>query len=303
MRDMLEDFRLKVFMSVAETGSFTKAAKALGISQPAVSQNVITLEKETGITLFVRARGEAALTAGGMAFKEYAAKILYWYSAASDMFGKEGKMTSARPVRIAADPVISEFLLPPALSVLSGTHPELSFHILNRPENHSATMEADVEITVSPNPGTMDFAGERNLIGVMDAVVVASPGNRSLADAAVHEGDDSRLMPFSTIAGIPVTNRFAVWSGYSRFFTPDLTARTALVSDSMETIKSMVSASVALAGILPAMAVRKEISSGGLLQMPVLLPDFAFDIHFNPQPEFAGKAICRLLRNILENNS
>ena len=45
---MLEDFRLKVFLKVAEFGSFTKAAAELGISQPAVSQHLRKL-KEAGI--------------------------------------------------------------------------------------------------------------------------------------------------------------------------------------------------------------------------------------------------------------
>ena len=37
---MFEDFRLKVFMAVAETGSFTKAAKSIGISQPKQSARI-----------------------------------------------------------------------------------------------------------------------------------------------------------------------------------------------------------------------------------------------------------------------
>ena len=41
---MLEDFKIKVFVTVASTGSFTKAGELLGISQPAVSQNVAELE-------------------------------------------------------------------------------------------------------------------------------------------------------------------------------------------------------------------------------------------------------------------
>lgn len=45
--NMFEDFRLKVFMAVAETGSFTKAAKSIGISQPAVSQNINALERKS----------------------------------------------------------------------------------------------------------------------------------------------------------------------------------------------------------------------------------------------------------------
>ena len=37
---MLDDFRLRVFLMVAAEGSFTRAAQHLGITQPAVSQNV-----------------------------------------------------------------------------------------------------------------------------------------------------------------------------------------------------------------------------------------------------------------------
>ena len=63
---MLEDFRLKVFMTVASRGSFTLAAKELGISQPAVSQNVAELEKSVGAELLVRSRGSVALTPAGV---------------------------------------------------------------------------------------------------------------------------------------------------------------------------------------------------------------------------------------------
>ena len=65
---MLEDFRLKVFMAVAEEGSFTRAAKSLGVTQPAVSQNIAELEKQTGAVVlpFSRCRNP---TAAGVAFR------------------------------------------------------------------------------------------------------------------------------------------------------------------------------------------------------------------------------------------
>ncbi|MGM9764849.1 MAG: LysR family transcriptional regulator, partial [Candidatus Cryptobacteroides sp.] len=186
---MFEDFRLKVFMSVAESGSFTAAARTLGVSQPAVSQNISALEKELGVQLFRRSKGEVSLTGEGTAFREYAGRILYWYSVTGDMFGLEGRLSPGRVVRIAADPVAAAYLVPPALSVLSAAHPEISFNICplsgtkgrqpdesGVPGTHFGTPEdAEVEITVSPSPETMDFEGEEKLVGVMDAVVVASP--------------------------------------------------------------------------------------------------------------------------------
>ena len=73
---MFEDFRLKVFMTVAREKSFTKAASELGVSQPAVSQNVSELEKSAGVKLFDRLRGEVVLTPQGRIFMEYVQRII-----------------------------------------------------------------------------------------------------------------------------------------------------------------------------------------------------------------------------------
>lgn len=316
---MLEDFRLKVFMAVAETGSFTKASRKLGVSQPAVSQNISSLEKETGAILFQRARGEVSLTSEGLVFKEYASRIQYWYSATSEMFGQKGKLTSGKPVRICADSVAAAYLLPKPLSMITGSNPDIVFDLTQArarkpileaadseevPGTHFGTPEdADVEISASPSPETIDFEGESKLIGVMEAIVIASPANRSVNAAAVSEEDtEATAKPFSTIAGIHISNRFAVWSGYSSLLTPDLEARTALTSDSIEAIKSVVEESASLIGIVPAPCVRQELASGRLLQMPVRLPGFTFDIHFNPLPEFAGRDICQLLKKTLSES-
>jgi DNA-binding transcriptional LysR family regulator len=55
----MENFRLKVFRTVAEVMSFRKAAEVLHLSQPPVSQQIRTLEQEAGVQLFDRAGGNA----------------------------------------------------------------------------------------------------------------------------------------------------------------------------------------------------------------------------------------------------
>ncbi|MDO5442699.1 MAG: LysR family transcriptional regulator [Bacteroidia bacterium] len=97
---MFEDSRIKVFMAVAEERSFTLAARSLGISQPAVSQNISEIEKAVGTPLFERARGSVSLTAAGRKFKEFAEQINYWYKAASDEF----KNQSSDPVWLSGRP-------------------------------------------------------------------------------------------------------------------------------------------------------------------------------------------------------
>lgn len=76
---MLEDFRLKVFVKVVELGSFTKAAAELGISQPAVSQNITEIERHVGARLLERNRSAVNLTDKGQTFMSFAETIIKNY--------------------------------------------------------------------------------------------------------------------------------------------------------------------------------------------------------------------------------
>ncbi len=76
---MTTDNRLKIFVAVAQSGSFTLAARSLGCTQPAVSQNIAQLESEAGCALFERGRGSVSLTPSGRVFYSYAKRILSLY--------------------------------------------------------------------------------------------------------------------------------------------------------------------------------------------------------------------------------
>ena len=69
------DSRIKVFLAASAEGSFTRAAASLGISQPAVSQNIAELEKVLGVRLFVREKGSVSLTPEGERFMLYARRL------------------------------------------------------------------------------------------------------------------------------------------------------------------------------------------------------------------------------------
>ena len=84
---MIDNFRLRVFSSVAALGSFTAAAKALGVSQPAVSQNIAELEKFAGTRLLRRGRGGIELTAAGRRLLAQAEVILRECSKLENDFG------------------------------------------------------------------------------------------------------------------------------------------------------------------------------------------------------------------------
>ena len=138
---MLEDFRLKVFMTVAAEGSFTKAASVLGVSQPAVSQNVAELEKLSGVKLFERLRGEVVLTPQGEVFMEYVRKIMDSCSNAAGIFAK----VPASVVRISASEEIFNHYIAPALEKFLTVHPEVTFE-------RALFEDADVAVVMKPSP-------------------------------------------------------------------------------------------------------------------------------------------------------
>lgn len=63
-------------LAVAEHGSFTQAARVLFMSQSTLSRQVIYLERELGVVLFVRGARSVTLTASGHAFLPHARRVL-----------------------------------------------------------------------------------------------------------------------------------------------------------------------------------------------------------------------------------
>ena len=83
---MIEDCKIRAFLAVVQEGSFTAAARRLGISQPAVRAQIASLESSLGFPLFQRGRF-LALTPEGETFLPYAQRIQAAYDLANDTFG------------------------------------------------------------------------------------------------------------------------------------------------------------------------------------------------------------------------
>lgn len=270
---MFEDFRLRIFMAVAEKGSFTLAAKALGVSQPAVSQNIAELEKSLGAELFLRRKGSVTLTPKGAAFKEYAGRILYWYTATEKMFGPEGKLSANKPVRLSADGFIASHILPQALSKLLAFNPSLTFSI----RSESSGNNSDIRIYAQRHVTEPSFEDIGTfLFSVTASAVSSNPAYSKTTD----------------LKDLPQSARLAVPKIYSEILPLDLKARVAVVSDSAEAIVKLVADSPDIIGLLPLPAVPLDLTI-----LPVTLPSLALDVHLQT-PE-GPNPIATALRRIL----
>jgi DNA-binding transcriptional LysR family regulator len=91
--ELLSLQQIRCFCSALELGSFTAAAEALRVSQPAVAEQIRKLEHALGADLFVRAGRGVVATEAGRAFAQHAARSL---RAVEDAAGSVGELTELR---------------------------------------------------------------------------------------------------------------------------------------------------------------------------------------------------------------
>lgn len=111
----MADFRLKVFDAVARHLSFTRAARELYVSQPAISKHIQELEAEYGCRLFERQGSRIALTAAGRLLQEHGTRILEAYRRAEyemNLLRNE----HAGTLRLGASTTIAQYVLPALLA-------------------------------------------------------------------------------------------------------------------------------------------------------------------------------------------
>jgi len=122
MHRAVADRRLQAFHAVAKHGSFTKAADALCMSQPAVTFQIRQLEDHFDTRLFDRANGRISLTPAGVVALQYVERILS-LSAELDTKVKELTGQEVGPLIIGASTTVAEFLLPRILGEFKSLHP------------------------------------------------------------------------------------------------------------------------------------------------------------------------------------
>jgi DNA-binding transcriptional LysR family regulator len=120
---MLDLRRLRIFAAVAEGGSFTAAATALFLTQPAVSQQMAILEREVGVPLLVRVPRGIQLTDAGQLLAERAAKLLAESAEIEDELRRFGQ--GQREVTLGAFPTAGADLVPLAIREFRRRHPDV----------------------------------------------------------------------------------------------------------------------------------------------------------------------------------
>jgi DNA-binding transcriptional LysR family regulator len=128
---MIDPRRLTVLAAVASAGSVSGAAASLHLTPPAVSQQLLALERETGVPVLDRSGRQATLTAAGRLLAGYAERLGTLLSDAErELAELTGRVTG--PVRLAAFQSVMGFLVAPALRELATAHPGIHVSVAER---------------------------------------------------------------------------------------------------------------------------------------------------------------------------
>lgn len=120
--------QLRIFVSVAEREHVTEAARALHLTQSAVSAAIAALEARHGVKLFHRVGRGIALTEAGVMFLAEARGVLARAAAAETMLDELGGLKRGR-LRVVASQTIAAYWLPPLLAGFHELYPALGVEL------------------------------------------------------------------------------------------------------------------------------------------------------------------------------
>jgi len=257
-----------VFLEVAANLSFSKAAKALYISQPAISRHIHLLEGQYNCALFERKGNSIQLTVIGeniynylLEAKEIERKIEYEVSTLKLESEASGKL------KLGASTTVSLYIIPGILSSFHQTMPKIDIQVINRNTENILTALLNKHIDV----GIVEVENKINMVNydyfTSDKVIAVCAAKSYLAKKGT--------LSLEELKKTPVALR-EIGSGTLTALTRELTRNNISVSSlnakvrlgGTEALKNFILADLSL-GFLPQKAVIKELLNGDLVEVHI----------------------------------
>ncbi|MEU7292207.1 MULTISPECIES: LysR family transcriptional regulator [Streptomyces] len=255
---MIEARHLRVLRAVSATGSFSAAARELGCTQPAVSQQMKALEASAGTPLLIRTGREMRLTQAGEVLVRHASGILAGLTAAEEEVAAIAGLRAGR-VRLVSFPSGSSTLVPTALAALRAAHPGTRVSLVEAEPPRSIEMlrDGDCDVALAFRYGAGQAEWDDLVVRPLlaDRLVGLVPEGHRLAGAA--SVGIAELADESWIAGCPRCRRQLVDVCEEAGFTP----RIDFATDDYPAVVGLVGAGLGVA-VLPELAIESVRPKG-----------------------------------------
>lgn len=265
----MADRRLQVFHAVAKHLSFTRAADALFMTQPAVTFQIKQLEEQYGTRLFERRHGGILLTPAGELVLSFAERIL---ALSDEMETRLGEMTGEMrgPLLIGASSTIAEFMLPRILGEFNALYPQVRARLIVANSESIEGRVAEHTLDVGLIEAPAKISGLHSQICCEDELqVICAPdyplaGMRSVAPKA--------LVDYEFISREPGSGTREITDAYFREHKIDPeTLKAQMELGSPEALKGVVATGLGFA-IVSRAAVAKEVQLGTLVAISLKPP-------------------------------
>jgi DNA-binding transcriptional LysR family regulator len=253
----------ETFCAVAQTGSISKAAETLHISQPAVTRQIKALEQELGAVLLTRTSHGVAMTPVGRQVLGHMKQALGAVAACRRSVAESSPSGPAR-LSVAAGSMLTQFVISPVLAAFKASRPDLkvTLHTGHFQECLDRLNAYEVDLALISTP--MIPSGLKAKPLFTDPMVVAVYAGSPLASGAADlgladlEGTTLLVLPRATGLRQQITKMLA-----------DAGVNCQLVEHpSVETIKTMVMLDMG-ATLLPRSTVEGEAALGRLAAIPL----------------------------------
>jgi DNA-binding transcriptional LysR family regulator len=253
----LENFRLKVFRTVAEHLNFRKAAEHLFLTQPAITLQVKALEDDLGIRLFDRTANRVSLTPQGSLLLEYAKKIALLVSQAEQELGDDGKVSGELTLGVST--TIAQYLLPRLLRAFLDENPRVHFSLHSGNTDEIVQLLLENKLAIGLIEGPARDRGIRTEPFMQDELVLITPLASESDRLSRDQFVASRLLMREHGSG----SRHVVEIALENAGFKLKSFNNVMNLDSTEAIKSAVEAGLGI-GFVSRWAISKELELGAL---------------------------------------
>ena len=284
---------LHAFISVTETGSFSKAAQQLFITQPAVSKRVSSLEQSLNTTLFDRIGKRVQLTEAGIALLPSARRIIAELAESRRIISNLSGTISGR-LRLGTSHHIGLHRLPPVLRAYTALYPEVDLDIkfMDSEAACEAVLKGELELAIATLPEQVTANLSTEVIW-HDPLCIAISKTHPLS---AHQSTDlNSLIEHAAI--LPSQSTFTRGLMEKALKIDSQKMNIAMETNYLETIKMMVSIGLGWS-VLPVSMLDKELTTVAIkgIKMERLL---GAAYHSERTLSNAGKMLLEILRQEL----
>jgi DNA-binding transcriptional LysR family regulator len=254
--------QLRTFLEVSRQKSFSRAADKLGVTQPAISAQIRSLENEVGARLFDRDGGKVTFTAAGRLFEPFAEHCL---QASSHIMVAIGELhrSPRGEISISANEATSLYVLPIVFAQFKKQYTRVNLSIVRA--DRSKSLEAVLNREVDFGVVSLPVKDARLLIEVIhkDELALTIPQGHPLS--AREQIKFAEMMQYPLLLPKHGRQREQI---EDLFRTHDVNPRVAMEVDSSELLKRLIGAGLGM-GFLPRSNVRDDERAGLLKTLKV----------------------------------